>query len=162
MGNGGAILNIALHTPAKPILLTKEYLESQVDPDEVAATFHRFIEDDLNTRLRSGCIDPLDEVVHPVVWPEGFRARVEKIIRDRQSELDNKIQWLTVRRDQHGLSYHSFPLASYRFGLSYAQIAQQPSVTNALHRIRNREHIQSIKVAGPVPQHWYHGPIVFD
>lgn len=139
--------------------LTQEYLDSQVDPDEVIRTLQNFVQGELHERLASG---ELNSELGSVALPNKFKERLAQLVRDRQKVLDDKIHWLTMRRDEHGLTHHSFPVASYRFGVTYDQIIKLDSVRNALRRLRNRSHIYNIKVTGPVPQHWYHGPISFD
>lgn len=105
--------------------------------------------------------DNLDEV--DIIIPEGrmpadLVGRITNMIMERQKVLTQKMVWFTFSVENREC-YSSWPVGAYRFGASNVACFNEPKVAPALTRLMKRHVIQTIRVTGPVPQHWYFGPI---
>lgn len=106
-------------------------------------------------RIKSGELSDTDDFSPPISLVE----RLTDLIKARQKTLNEKIHWFTFRRDEFNQCFHSWPVAGYRYGLSYEQIVHEAGVVPALKRLANRACIVDIKVSAPVPKNWYFGTI---
>lgn len=135
---------------------------SSIHASAVVDAYHEKVTDDLTNRLRTGSLnadfdgDPTPGY-HDL--PEGFRKRIEAIIEERRKILNERIVWFTYRVDEFNQPWIDFPVVGYRFGTPPSDAMYVPSVKAAVRRIAKRGNVKAIRVIGPVPQHWFHGPM---
>lgn len=135
-------------------LLTQEYLDTQVDLGELTDTYEAMLSRGLEERIEAGELS--DKAFR---LPEGFRDRIIKFLEERKKVLNKKINWFTYRVDVHGQPWVDFPVVGYRFGNPPDTALNTPSVMRAVKRMVTRNNIRNVTVSGPVPQHWFHGPM---
>lgn len=135
-------------------LLTQEYMDTIIDLDELENTYSSMLNRGLEERIKSG--NAADDTFR---LPEGFRDRIIKFLEERKKVLRKKILWFTYRVDATGTPWVDFPVVGYRFGNQPDTALNTPSVMGAVKRMVKRNNILKLTVSGPVPQHWFHGPM---
>lgn len=150
--------NLSVGTRPTPVLLTREYLNEQVDVDKLTEFWGESLAKDLTDRMRHGELsdDPNESIGR---LPPAFRERLMKMVMDRQATLNKSMHWFTFRRDERNAIWVDFPVAAYRFGIPKSTVIYAPKVQEALLRIKARANIIKVTVKGPVPQHWYFGEV---
>lgn len=109
--------------------------------------------DELRERMLAGEYNPMHSDFR---LPVGFVDRIKNMFIERKKVLDQKMVWFTFGVENREC-YSSWPVGAYRFGASNHTCFNLPKVKPALMRLMKREVIQSIRVTGPIPQHWYFG-----
>lgn len=103
-------------------------------------------------------LDEVDVIIPEGRMPQDLVYRITNMIKERQKVLTQKMVWFTFSVENRDC-YGDWPVAAYRFGASNRTCYNVPKVAPAVKRLMNRHVIQGIKVTGPIPQHWYFGPI---
>ena len=104
--------------------------------------------EDLTERLKSGelCDDIQAEM------PESFVDRIHNMIMRRQQKLATEsFVWFTMREDEQGHMFLSWPVSGYS-PITSGMIFHDLKVQQACTRLKGRHHIKHIQVTGPIKE----------
>lgn len=132
----------------QPVTITPEYLEANVDMDELHRIFGERLVKGMNERLRSGELAPQEEI-------DEQHRRINEIVAMRMpvKPEDERYVWFTFRRDGR-YNYIDWPVASYA-GHSRWDIWHAARTEKVLTRLKKNRTITHISVTGKLPKHWY-------
>jgi hypothetical protein len=133
---------------------------SSTHADAAVEAYHAQVTDDLNGRLRSGSLNADFDGDPSPDYYGALGQRIMDLIEERRKILNERINWFTYRVDEHNEAWVDFPVMAYRFGHPSMVAMANPAVKKAVKRLRQRGNVKAIRVTSPVPQHWYHGPII--
>ena len=130
---------------AKAVELTREYLNEQVDVDQLVETHGLTMATAVVDRMKAGELDEQDSI-------NSAQRRIIEIIAKRQEKLRSDAEsyvWFTFRKDEVNDVYVGWPVSGF-MPVSSAEIHRDSKVLAASSRLKRRDHIRAIKVVGPI------------